>query len=162
MYTGYKKGWSTSILLSSFVYSLLFCHFSQIDFHTVTTEKHNFIFASTALTMKQLLVKVAQHIHEVFTGFLWQDLPCEGSLIFITAKVEMHNWPPGTPKGRTKIQTALTHLTVNAKNHKIPPITNFLLKSIGAYENKLFHPILIGGTEHKVYTCEGTPPPIPN
>lgn len=85
-----KKGWSTGILLSSFVYSLLFCHFSQIDFHTVTAEKHHFIFASTALTMKQLLVQVAQHIHEVFTGFLWQDLPREGSLIFITAKAEIH------------------------------------------------------------------------
>lgn len=41
--------------------------------------------------MDQLLVEVAQHIHEVFTGFLWQDLPCEGSLIFITAKAEIHN-----------------------------------------------------------------------
>lgn len=47
--------------------------------------------ASAALTMNQLLVEVAQHIHEVFTGFLWQDLPCEGSLIFITAKAEIHN-----------------------------------------------------------------------
>lgn len=41
---------------------------------------------SSALTIDQLLVEIAQHIHEVFTGFLWQDLPREGSLIFVAGK----------------------------------------------------------------------------
>lgn len=53
--------------------------------------KNTFTVIGSALTIKQLLVEIAQHIHEVFTGFLWQDLPCEGSLIFIAGKTKIHN-----------------------------------------------------------------------
>lgn len=31
-------------------------------------------------------MEAAQHIQQVFTGFLWQDFPSEGSLIIIAEK----------------------------------------------------------------------------
>lgn len=50
-----------------------------------------FSFIRSELTVDQLLVEIAQHIHQVFTGFFWQDLPREGSLIFIAGKGEAHS-----------------------------------------------------------------------
>lgn len=54
--------------------------------------KHNFPHeiesVASGLTFLQLLVKPAEDIHEVLTGFLWQDLPCETSLIFTAGKEE--------------------------------------------------------------------------
>ena len=50
-----------------------------------------FSFIRSELTVDQLLVEIAQHIHQVFTGFLWQDLPREGSLIFIAGKGEAYS-----------------------------------------------------------------------
>lgn len=39
------------------------------------------------LTVHQLPVKVAQCVHEVFTGFLWQVLPGKSSFIFVAAEI---------------------------------------------------------------------------
>lgn len=53
------------------------------------------------LTVHQLLVEKVQHVHQVLTGLLGQDLPREGSLVFIAGKAEAHGeLPPpltGTP-----------------------------------------------------------------
>ena len=49
---------------------------------------HQLCKSAPILTVRQLLVEIAQHIHQVFTGFLWQDLPREGPLVFVAGKAE--------------------------------------------------------------------------
>lgn len=47
-------------------------------------------FSAPALTVHQLPMQIAQHVHEVLTGLLWQDLPSESSLIVAAAKTHTH------------------------------------------------------------------------
>lgn len=49
---------------------------------------------------------MVQHIHQVFTGFLWQDLPSQGSLIFIAVK-QKHMVSSGEVGGGGKINMSV-------------------------------------------------------